>query len=42
MSRQLKPRILAVDDEPAVGVLLSRIFEDTGRYSIQCQIISAP
>ena len=34
MSRQLKPRILAVDDEPAVGILLSRIFEETGRYSI--------
>ncbi len=34
MSRQLKPRILAVDDEPGVGALLSRIFEETGRYHI--------
>jgi CheY-like chemotaxis protein len=34
MSRQLKRRVLAVDDEPAVGILLSRIFEETGRYTV--------
>lgn len=34
MTRQLKPRVLAVDDEPGIGFLLSRIFEETGRYSI--------
>ena len=31
---KLKPRILTIDDEPDVGVLLQRVFEETGRYSV--------
>lgn len=32
--RKLKPRILTVDDDPAVGALLTRLFESTGRYIV--------
>lgn len=31
---KLKPRILTIDDEPGVGILLKRILEDTGRYAV--------
>lgn len=29
---KLKPRILCVDDDPGVGILLRRVFEETGRF----------
>src|SRR5437868_2998940 len=32
--RKLKFRILAVDDDPSVCGLLSRVFEQTGRYIV--------
>jgi CheY-like chemotaxis protein len=35
--QKLKPRILVIDDDPSVGVYLSRLFEETGRYSIEVE-----
>jgi CheY-like chemotaxis protein len=29
---KLKPRVLCIDDDPGIGVLLTRLFEDTGRF----------
>jgi CheY-like chemotaxis protein len=34
---QLRPRILIIDDEPAIGELLRRFFESTGDYLVDCQ-----
>lgn len=34
---QLRPRILIIDDEPAIGELLRRFFEGTGDYLVDCQ-----
>ena len=34
MFRKLKRRLLSVDDDPAIGELLVRLFEGTGRYSV--------
>jgi CheY-like chemotaxis protein len=31
---KLKTRILSIDDDPGVGVLLKRVFEETGRYTV--------
>jgi len=37
MLQILKPRILVIDDDPSIGVLMTRVFEDTGRYSIDVE-----
>ena len=29
---RLRPRILCIDDDPGIGLLLSRLFEQEGRY----------
>jgi CheY-like chemotaxis protein len=29
---KLKPRVLCIDDDPGIGVLMSRLFEETGRF----------
>src|SRR5882757_8843657 len=34
MMSKLKPRILSIDDEPGVGMLLKSIFEETGRFTV--------
>lgn len=34
MTRKLKRRILSVDDDPAIGALLIRLFEGTNRYVV--------
>jgi CheY-like chemotaxis protein len=34
MSQKLKRRILSVDDDPGIGMLLARIFENTGRFTV--------
>jgi CheY-like chemotaxis protein len=31
---KLKQRILTIDDEPGVGILLKRVFEETGRFAV--------
>jgi two-component system alkaline phosphatase synthesis response regulator PhoP len=31
---KLKQRILTIDDEPGVGILLKRVLEETGLYSV--------
>lgn len=37
MLQKLKRRILVIDDDPGVGELLRRVFEDTGRYLVEAQ-----
>lgn len=37
MLQKLKPRILVIDDDPSIGAFLVRVFEKTGRYSIEVQ-----
>lgn len=37
MIDQLRPRILIIDDEPAIGELLRRFFEATGEYFVEVQ-----
>jgi CheY-like chemotaxis protein len=37
MLQKLKPRILVIDDDPSVGVYLSRLFGETGRYSLEVE-----
>jgi CheY-like chemotaxis protein len=34
VNQKLKPRILAIDDDPGVGILLCRVFEEIGRYAM--------
>ena len=37
MLQILKPRVLVIDDDPAICAVLSRIFEDTGRSTIEVE-----
>ena len=37
MLQRLKTRILVIDDDPAVGVYLTRLLEETGRYSVEAE-----
>lgn len=37
MLQQLKPRLLVIDDDPTIGTYLSRVFAETGRYSIEVE-----
>lgn len=37
VSRQLKRRLLSVDDDPGIGILLTRLFQGTGRYLVEVQ-----
>ncbi|MGB8166462.1 MAG: response regulator [Chthoniobacteraceae bacterium] len=37
MLQLLKPRILVIDDDIRVCEFLTRVFEDTGRYSVEAQ-----
>ncbi|MDB6151153.1 MAG: hypothetical protein JWQ44_2601 [Chthoniobacter sp.] len=35
VSRHLKPRVLCIDDEPAIGELLHAILEETGNFQVE-------
>ncbi len=37
MLQILKPRVLVIDDDPSIGILMIRVFEETGRYSIEAE-----
>ena len=37
MLQRLKPRILVIDDDPNIGVYISRLFGDTGRYLVEVE-----
>jgi chemosensory pili system protein ChpA (sensor histidine kinase/response regulator) len=37
MLQRLKPRILVIDDDPSIGVYISRVFGETGRYLVEVE-----
>ncbi|MGB8169916.1 MAG: response regulator [Chthoniobacteraceae bacterium] len=37
MLQPLKPRILVVDDDPSIGVYLTRLLEESGRYLVEVE-----